>query len=255
MYTNEENIEMNCLDFRRLALSDPNSSQPSFIIHGKECPDCRQYIAGVMQMDADLSKSIDVQMPASLMARLELNQILEEEAQESARKNSGLRRYAMAASFAAALFVSGFFASNYFGSASLIDEDYQALLAGVAEHMNEQPLTPVWDAQKANESANTHLANYDGEMQLKFLENLQFSRICPMGQYRGLHASLETSNGQVTFAYIKGDRVDDLLDASYKGYVARIKPVRGGNLIIMSRTNKALQVADRQLEKAIYWDI
>ena len=116
-------------------------------------------------------------------------------------------------------------------------------------------MTPVWDAQKANDSANAHLANYDGEMQLKFLENLQFSRICPMGKYVGLHASLDTEEGVVTFAYIKGDNVEDLLDATYEGYVARVKPVRGGNLIIMSRTNKGLQVADKQLEEAIYWDI
>lgn len=246
---------MNCLDFKRLALSDPNSSEPSFILHAKECPDCLKYVGGIRQMDSELSNSVEVQMPASLMARLELNQMLEEETQDRASNISGFRRYAIAASFAAALFVSGFFASNSFGPANSIGDDYQALLAGVVEHMNEQPLTPVWDAQRANESANTHLANYDGEMQLKFLENLQFSRICPMGQYRGLHASLETPDGQVTFAYIKGDKVDDLVDASYEGYVARVKPVRGGNLIIMSRTNKALQVADKQLEKAIYWDI
>lgn len=246
---------MNCLDFKRLALSDPNSAEPSFIKHSKDCPDCLKYVGGVRQMDSDLSKSVEVQMPASLMARLELNQMLDEEAQNSVRESGGMRRYAIAASFAAALFVSGFFASNYFGPANNIGADYEALLSGVVEHMNEQPLTPVWDAQRANESVNAHLANYDGEMKLKFLENLQFSRVCPMGQYRGLHASLETEDGQVTFAYIKGDHVDDLLDASYEGYVARVKPVRGGNLIIMSRTNKALQVADKQLEKAIYWDI
>ncbi len=246
---------MNCLDFKRLALSDPNSAEPSFILHSKECPDCLKYVGSVRQMDADLSSSIDVQMPSSLMARLELNQMLEEEAKETEQQSLGFRRYAIAASFAAALFVSGFFASNFFKPVDSIGADYQALLAGVVEHMHEQPMTPVWDAQKANDSVNTHLSNYDGEMQFKFLENLQFSRICPMGQYRGLHATLETPNGQVTFAYIKGEKVDDLLDASYEGYVARVKPVRGGTLIIMSHTNKALQVADKQLEDAIYWDI
>jgi len=245
---------MNCLDFKRLALSDPNSGEPSFVLHSKQCPDCLKYVGGIRQMDSDLSSSVEVTMPSSLMARLELNQIMEEEANEL-KSNTSFRRYAIAASFAAALFVSGFFANNYFGPANSIGQDYQALLAGVVEHMNDQPLTPVWDVQRANDSVNTHLANYDGEMKLKFLENLQFSRVCHMGQYRGLHASLETSDGQVTFAYIKGDKVDDLLDASYEGYAARVKPIRGGNLIIMSRTNKALQVADKQLENAMYWDI
>ncbi len=245
---------MNCLDFKRLALSDPNSKEPSFVLHSKECPDCSKYVRGIRQMDADLSSSIDVSMPDSLMARLELNQMLDEESKNKA-KSPAWRNYAIAASLAGALFVAGFFSNGFIGPQGDISDDYQTLLAGVVEHMNEKPLTPVWDAQKANESANMHLANYDGEMKLKFLQNLQFSRICPMGNYRGLHATLETDNGQVTFAYIKGESLDDLQDASYEGYVTRIKPLRGGNLIIISRTNRALEVADKQLEEAIYWKI
>ena len=241
---------MNCFDFKRLALSDPNRTEPDFVKHGNECPKCSKYWAGLKQMDADLSASLDVKMPESLMARLELNQLLEEEQQSS----NSFRKYAIAASFAAALFVSGFVTNNYFGLNANIEDDYQALISGVVEHMNEKPLNPVWDSSKANQSVNTHLANYDGEMRLKFLENLQFSRICPMGRYVGLHANLETPNGQVTFAYIKGNLVDDILDASYEGYVTRVRPLKDGNLIIISRTNNALQVADEQLEDAIYWE-
>lgn len=247
---------MNCLDFKRLALSDPNSRDHSFIEHSSQCPDCLKYVGSVRQMDADLSSSMDVEMPSDLMARLQLNQELTEEV-ETAKviAINPMRRYAMAASLALALFVAGFMASNQFGSNNDIGSDYQALLAGVVEHMNEQAMTPVWSPERANSNANTLLASYAPEMKLKFLSNLQFSRICPMGQYKGLHASLETADGQVTFAFIKGDSVSELFDAGYEGYVSRVKPVRGGNLIIMSRTNKALQEADSQLEEAMYWDI
>lgn len=247
---------MNCLDFKRLALSDPNSREHSFIEHSGSCPDCLKYVAGVRQMDADLSSSVEVEMPSDLMARLQLNQELTEEAETLAMTIANpMKRYAIAASLALALFVAGFMASNQFGAVNSIGEDYEALLSGVVEHMNEQPITPVWSAQRANTNANTLLASYDPDMKLKFLSNLQFSRVCPMGQYRGLHASLETADGQVTFAYIKGESVGELLDAGYEGYVSRVKPVRGGNLIFMSRTNKSLEEADSQLEKAMYWDI
>ncbi|MBL4674170.1 MAG: DUF3379 family protein [Arenicella sp.] len=246
---------MKCLEFKRLALSDPNSSVHGFVEHSANCPHCLKYVGGVRQMDADLASSVDVEMPAALMARLQLNQELSEESENSAIKSVlPIRRYAMAASFALALFVAGFMASNQFNGSS-IGDDYQALLSGVVEHMNEQAITPVWSAERANLNATTLLASYDPSLKLKFLSNLQFSRICPMGQYKGLHASLETTDGQVTFAYIKGDSVGQLLDAGYEGYISRVKPVRGGNLIIMSRTNKGLQEADSQLEKAMYWDI
>ena len=247
---------MNYLDFKRLALSDPNSQDPEFIQQIAECSKSSKFVSELRQMDADLSSSLDVEMPSDLMARLQLNQELTEEAEAAeVIALNPMRRYAIAASLAVALFVGGFMASNQFGANTQIGDDYEALLSGVVEHMNEQAITPVWGADKANSTTSTLLASYEPDMKLKFLSNLQFSRICPMGQYRGLHASLETSDGQVTFAYIKGDSVGQLLDAGYEGYVSRIKPVRGGNLIIMSRTNKALQEADSQLEKALYWDI
>ena len=245
---------MNCLEFKRLALSEPNSREHSFIEHSGKCPECLRYVGGVRQMDADIFDSLEVAMPSDLIARLQLNQELSEDADILAAARP-LHQYAIAASFALALFVAGFMASNQFAANSSIGEDYQALLSGVVEHMNEESITPVWDAQKANSNTNTLLASYEPDMKLKFLSNLQFSRVCPMGQYRGLHASLETTDGQVTFAYIKGDSIGDLLDAAYQGYVTRVKPVRGGNLIIMSRSNKALQQADSQLERAIYWAI
>lgn len=243
---------MKCLDFKRLALSDPNSRDHNFIEHSDTCPDCLKYVGGIRQMDADLSSSIDVEMPSDFMARLQLNQELTEEAETQVKP---IRRYAIAASFALALFVAGFMASNQFGVSDSIGEDYEALLSGVVDHMNDSTITPVWGAGKANSNANVLLASYQPEMKLKFLSNLQFSRICAMGKYRGLHANLDTEDGQVTFAYIKGDSVGDLLDASYEGYISRVKPVRGGNLIIVSRSNKAVKNADSQLEKAIYWDI
>lgn len=252
---------MKCLEFKRLALSDPNSRDHDFVTHSAKCPDCLKYVSGVRQMDSDLAGSLDIDVPSDLMARLQLNQELVEEAEELEVASNvvaftaPVKRYAIAASFALALFVAGFMASNQFATNNSIGDDYQALLSGVVEHMNEQAITPVWDVDRANKTANALLASYDGKMQLKHLSNLQFSRICPMGRYRGLHASLDTPNGQVTFAYIKGDSVGELLDAGYEGYVSRVKPVRGGNLVIISRTNKAVEEADSQLEEAMYWDI
>jgi hypothetical protein len=247
---------MNCLDFKRFALSDPSSGDHSFIDHSANCVDCLKFVGEIRQMDADLASSIEVKVPFDLIARLQLNQELTEDVDAKVMASaSPIRGYAVAASFALALFFVGFITSNQFAANNNIGEDYESLLSGVVEHMNEKAITPVWDAERANSSASALLASYDPDVKLKFLSNLQFSRVCPMGQYKGLHATLETADGQVTFAYIKGDAVGELLDVGYQGYVSRIKPFRGGNLIIVSRTNKALQEADSQLEEAMYWDI
>jgi len=254
------------MEFKRLALSDPNSGDHDFVKHSKDCPDCLKYVSGVRKMDLDLSNSLDIDLPSDLIARLQLNQEMAEDFddnEENLVETAGadkvvafqpMRRYAVAACLAVSLFVAGFMVSGQFAT-NQIGSEYEILLSGLVEHMDEQAVTPIWDADRANTTANALLASYDGEMQIKYLENLQFARICPLGNHKGLHSSLMTENGQVSFAYVKGEPVREPLDASYEGYVSKVKPVRGGNLIIVSRSNKGVQQADTQLKEAIYWDI
>lgn len=252
---------MNCLEFKRIALSEPNSGDHGFIKHTKDCVDCLKYVSGVRKMDNDLSSSLNVEMPSDLLARLQFNQEMSEEFDDQqsdvAASNvvnlQPMRRYAVAACLAVSLFVAGFMASTQFTN-NAIGDDYELLLSGVVEHL-DHAVTPIWDADRANETANSLLASYDGEMQVEFIEKLQFARICPLGKYRGLHASLETTEGQATFVYIKGEPVGEPVDVGYEGYVTRVTPVKGGNLIIMSRTNKSMQEADAEVKEAIYWDI
>ncbi len=243
---------MNCLEFKRLALSDPSSSEVSFVEHSDTCPDCLKYVGEVRQLDADLAESLNVEVPTDLKARLKLAT----EMQEESEQRSSISRYAIAASVAIALFVGGFMVSNQFGpQPGEIGKDYQKLLAAVVEHVNEQPMTPVWGNARAERTVNTLMASYDPSLSFNEIENLQFGRICPMGKYRGLHATLESANGQTTFAYIKGEPVGEMLDHSYEGYVARVKPVRGGNLVIVSRTQQSVDQAEVELQKAMVWDI
>lgn len=243
---------MNCLEFKRLALADPSSSQASFVEHGEHCAQCLRYVTELRQMDADLAASLAVEMPAELGAKLKLAQGMS----LATKAGSGWSavRYAVAATLLIAIVAVGFMVSTQRHQAT-VGQDYQQLLSAVVEHLNEEPMTPVWEAARANRTVNTLLASYDQGLRVKQLDNLQYSQICPMGKYRGLHATLETESGQITFAYIKGDSVGELFDTGYQGYLTRVKPIRGGNLVIISRTQRALDQADAELEKALYWDI
>ena len=245
---------MKCLEFKRLALAEPNSDDAAYLAHRSRCHDCQDYRKSVLKMDAELADCLNVELPSDLVAKLQLNQELDG-ASDTSSKSGTRKRYAIAASFAAALIVGGFILSSQVALNTQIDKDYQSLLAGVVEHMNDRPVTPVWDVSRANSTVGKLLASYDPELKFKNMENLQFGRICPMGEYRGLHATLETESGQITFAYIKDKMVGDIFDASYAGYITRVKPIRGGTLLIFSRNQKALNQADSDLESAMYWDI
>jgi len=242
---------MKCLEFRQLALSDPHSEDLRFIDHRKECDDCLKYVSSIRKMDIDLAHSLETKIPTDLVAKLQLNHALKSEPTRASNKSW----YAMVASIAALMLVGGLLFKNQVSFTTQVDEDYQSLLAGVVEHMEEKPITPVWAVERANRTINTLLISYDTPLRFKRLDNLQFGRICPMGKYRGLHASLETDDGSITFVFIRGAALSELKDGSYRGFATRVKPLRGGNLVIISHNQKSLEQADKELEEAIYWDI
>ena len=248
---------MKCLEFKRLVLSDPTSVAQDFLQHAASCADCQRYRASIEVMDNDLAASLEVAMPLDLIARLQLNQALQQPNANfiNTLKANVLGRYSIAASVLLGLVVAGFIYTSQLRLSTEISADYQKILAGVEEHIVENPITPVWSEGDANQSVRTVLASYEPKLKIKHMENLQFARICPMGEYRGLHASMETERGQITFAYIKGEPVSEIFNSSYAGYLTRVKPVRGGNLVIFSANKASLQQADQQLESAMYWDI
>ena len=273
---------MNCLEFKRLALSDPKSKDHSFIKHAGDCPDCLNYVQGIKEMDNQLAESVNIGVPEDLLAKLELGALLESEASND---NNKLFYYAKVAGFAAILFVSGFLlngqlsknessqsvvaqghvdhsyitdnvqAGTSFVNAQSADSPHEYVMQMV-NHMELIPINPIWESDKANKAMKVLMASYDQSVSVKTLPNLQFIKICPMTPVtRAIHANLETDHGQVTFAYFKGNSVGELSDTSYKGYLTRIKPVHGGSLLIISRNMDSMEIADRELEAAIYWDI
>lgn len=242
---------MNCLDFRRAVLADPNLLSVDCRQHEAQCAECASHLKSVKRIDDELKASLDVTMPPDLIARLELNTRLTEESRQRGR----LKGFAVAASVLFAVMLGVMSVGQRFAWQQQVGEDYQSLLAGVAEHMHEVPVTPVWGAVEANQSVRKVLANYDSRLQLSALPNLTFGKICPMGKYRGLHAGLQTAHGLVTFAYIKGEPVKEAQNLIYEGQNARVKPLKGGNLIIVSPNSEGLQEVDTQLDQAIYWDV
>ena len=239
---------MNCLDFRRLCLSEPNSSDKSYVKHGNECPECSDYAKGVCVLDDNIRASLDTAIPDEFKAKLKLRQTIESEAQ--GRKNRA--RYAIAASFIVAMVVGAFMFQQ---RASVQEQDYNDLLAGIVSHMQHsaEPLPPESvDLQKA---IQLQLASYDKGITVGKIHGLRLANICPMGKYRGLHAEVDTDQGVVSFAYIKGKKlqVSDLME--YGGYYSKVIPMGNGNLIIVSENKQAMPDVESNLVTALKWDI
>jgi len=244
--------EYSIAEFKRLALADPYCQEANFLAKEQSCAQCAEFLASVKAMDSGISKSVDVGVPADLLARLKLRQEIEN---QNTVRSSTQRYFAIAASFMVAVLVAGLMYINFVPSQQQVAQDYVTLIQGVAEHLEEKEVTPVWDSGYANKEVRVRLASYDPSVRFGDLSGLRFGRICPMGIYRGLHANIEVDGDLVTFAYIKGDPIDVLKDMAYQSRFARVKPVKGGNLVILSQHSDSLDKADDMISQSLKWQI
>ncbi len=65
---------MNCLRFRRLVETSPNTQDPEFLRHKAECRNCASLAARVARFDAALSNAVRVDPPENLASRILLKQ-------------------------------------------------------------------------------------------------------------------------------------------------------------------------------------
>lgn len=256
----KETQKIDCLEFRRLSLIEPNSQASDFLRHTEDCPSCLRFVQSVQEMDQSLQSSTHVVASDALKARLKLAQGIRQRPRES--QPQWLRPAALAAALAVvALGVGTVISLQQLPSepmlaSTIADQSTQAeMFSGVLHHVGHHPEQAAWEAQNANAIVNTLLADYDQRLRFNFLENLTFGEICPMGDYIGLHATLETSNGPVTIAYFKGYMLDRAEDFTQSNYVARVKPVSGGSMVIMGESLDKVNLAERQLDAVMVWKI
>ena len=86
---------MNCLEFRRMCLSDPGNRETDYLSHREGCEECSRYSNNVNGLDRKIEQALRVPVPEDLANRIKLRQLMQDE-----RGSSRVRpwQYALAAS-------------------------------------------------------------------------------------------------------------------------------------------------------------
>lgn len=93
---------MNCLDFRRIRLSDPYATDSELLKHRSDCAACRAFEGEIRSLDRKIAKAFTVEVPEGLAARILLNHSLK----SRSRLPTRLQWLAMAASVVLAIGVA-----------------------------------------------------------------------------------------------------------------------------------------------------
>ncbi|MCL6417478.1 DUF3379 domain-containing protein [Aestuariirhabdus sp. Z084] len=70
---------MNCMEFRRISLEDPQHMGDEADQHLEQCTACHTYYRGLLQQERLLEKAFAIEVPDDLAARVTLRQRLEEQ--------------------------------------------------------------------------------------------------------------------------------------------------------------------------------
>lgn len=240
---------MNCLEFRRRNLVDPNDRDEAFVAHRRRCADCARFAAEVDTLDDKLLHALKVPVPEELATRIRLRQVI---ADEHDRRRLRPWQYALAASVLVSVVLSAFFGWQVYST----DRYVERLRAAMVEHIQHEPQFLVGRVDTAADDLKRVLAAFGGEVVGDFA-TVNHAQICVLQNQNVpvAHSVLAGEHGPVTVLYLRGDPLAQATRFRESGMQGILVPAGRGNLAIIGTLSEVLDPVVERLSQGIVWKI
>ena len=228
---------MNCLEFRRELLIDPQSIAADLQRHARECPRCAEAQARALAFEASLQTALAVPAPAQLA-----ESILLRHATEQQRSRQRVRRGGAVLGLAAAV----------------------ALTFGIGMRLQAQPLAEISVAHLQREAFVLSMTKPVAEAQIRkaFADlgvkdvgalpaDVSFVACCPVGRYSSVHLLMPRSNGPVTVLYLTDDHAEARREFVRDGWLGRSVPLAHGTLVLLAHDASQFDQIESQWRGAL----
>ncbi len=215
---------MNCLEFRRIRLSDPYTNSPELNSHKSECETCRKFDEDNLQFDKNLYQALKVNVPDGLAAKVLLNQALQPETRMPPRWSW--------MSIAASFLLAGIFILYQVSIPASID-------AALVEHIKEEQhivfarSTLLEDAQ-IKQVLNSINLNMDGSF-----GKVTFAANCLIDGEMVGHFVVEQGDASYTLFVVPGENGGELVEFESDDWHGIISPHRSGSSLAVISNNPA----------------
>ncbi|MDH3639686.1 MAG: DUF3379 domain-containing protein [Gammaproteobacteria bacterium] len=243
---------MNCLEFRRLCLSEPATSTDAYVTHRRTCDECRRFAEGIDVIDGKLQNAMRVPVPENLTTRIKLRQILGDE-----HKKRGSRpwQWALAASVFLTVTLSGFFAYQIRAAHRYAEAVQVAAIEHVENYHDHMILGGAPGAgAPPQEQFQQVMATFGGRV-TGTMAPVERVFICAMNKRPIAHAELPGASGIVTVLYVTGERLAEATEFAGDTYKVMLVPAGSGNLVVLGRPEEPLMDVVKTLKNAISWEI
>lgn len=241
---------MNCLDFHRLTLSDPNSHDAGYLQHARQCAACRGYAERGAAFEGSLREAMAVEVPADLLPDIMLQQAIS--AEQSPQRHCvepsawwARPPLTLAASLLGVM-LAGWLGLQWFGSAELsFPDEVIAHIEHEIAHLHEAG--EVGDAKVA-----ALIGSFGGHVGGR-LGKVSYAGSCTIRNRKGLHMVLDGERGPVTVLFVPGEQPGNETRFNRDGYQGELVPAGGGSLAIVGEQGEPLAPIITRLDDAIAW--
>ncbi|NUW66698.1 DUF3379 domain-containing protein [Vibrio coralliilyticus] len=220
---------MDELEFRRRIMSDPKD-RDSDILEAMKSNDANgKFADDILDLDAQIAKAMNVDVPEDLADRILFNQTSSTES-NVVRPNFAKRAMAMAASIA---FVFGLLVGQV-NWGNIVVSPAQASLADTAiKHViDEKPFVEHLDENVASSQINAKMMPFDHQLGENFPYHVYYLNHCGFGKSNALHMVFQGEKGKVTL-FLTGIASDKTVDFEEKGMAGVVEPVGQTSLILV----------------------
>jgi hypothetical protein len=213
---------MNCVEFRRHLLTDPQSVAPDFVRHRADCARCADTAARAQGFERDVVRALNVEVPAQLVESILLAQTT-----AARRRRDAWRRGTVFAAAAALVLAVGLVGMR---------AEAKPLSVQAVEHLHREAdvlgmTRPVPAASVLQSFASRGIA-------LKQVpEGISFVALCPVGKYHTVHLLMPSGDDPVTVIYVADRKVDAVDEFQREDLRGRSAPLGSGTLILLARSD------------------
>jgi len=231
---------MNCLEFRRRCIADPDSREVSFLEHRLKCPPCARLWQRMRAFQRRLSQALEVAPPEDLVERILLRQSLD----PASRRRHHMRTWlALAASV---LLVVGV-------SAGLLFQTRPAPLDQVVTDYVAARGQPVARGREVSlDQLNDLLAEFRMTADPARGSVLLAER-CRIRQRRGAYLVLGSEAGPVEVVLMPAESLEKRISIRTAGRSGVIVPCPKGSMAIVARDDAPIEVIERRVRRALHW--
>ena len=233
-------MKMNCLAFRRLCLTDPESKDAEYLAHKKSCADCQKFYKEMVQFDQQIVEAMSVPVPSSLEADILLRQSI---------RQFNHRRVWVSGSIAAMILVAVMAVGWY-----SFPHQQSNLGQSLVVHVQHEPMVILPPEQLTHSVTQGDIQKLLKTMPFRLngeLSHVVSARFCDVQDKIAAHLVVSTKHGRVDVFLMPDQPFDEPSVFAHDGMQGRLLAYEDASVAVLGQSMSGVKVVETELLAAL----